>query len=230
MIVYNGPSMLDGKPIVGIITGLDSKSKNPKTGPMLQLWILVRDKMPHDAVKSGEDESVCGDCPARGKWCYVTTFQGPLAVWKAYKARKYGGYDPRRLEGHALRLGAYGDPAALPLGILGGITAQVDRYTGYTHAWKYCDPSYMNFCMASCDTREEQQEAAARGWRTFRLATGPDDRLPGEAICPASEEQGHKLTCYECGACDGTRRDRVKGHIVIQAHGSRVNSFREFSQ
>ena len=36
-IIYRGPSMLDGSPIVAILTGIDKPSHNPKTGPMAQL-------------------------------------------------------------------------------------------------------------------------------------------------------------------------------------------------
>ena len=76
VVVYEGPSELNGAPIVAIITGLVTPSTNTKTGPMAQLWILDATTEPHVAVKTGEDESVCGDCPARNKWCYVTTFKG----------------------------------------------------------------------------------------------------------------------------------------------------------
>jgi hypothetical protein len=35
-ILYRGPSLLDGAPIVAIVTGLASTSANAKTGAMLQ--------------------------------------------------------------------------------------------------------------------------------------------------------------------------------------------------
>jgi len=227
MIVYDGPSVLNGDPIVGIITGLTSTSSNPKTGAMAQLWILHQDEAPHHAVKSGKDASVCGDCPARNKWCYVQAFQGPRSVWAAWKRGSYPPYDPLLLQGKALRLGAYGDPAALPLSTLKEITKDVDMYTGYTHAWKYCDDRYQHFCMASCDSMEDGRAAAERGWRSFRVSEVEGDKsLPNEVICPASDEANHLLTCIACRTCDGGRRG-LRSNVVIKAHGNRTKRFIE---
>ena len=39
-IIYDGPSMLDGEPIVAIAT---MKTSNRKTGEMVQVWILRSD-------------------------------------------------------------------------------------------------------------------------------------------------------------------------------------------
>ena len=227
MVVYEGPSVLNGRPIVGIITGLLKPSKNTKTGPMSQLWILDATNEPHVAVKTGDDESVCGDCPARNKWCYVTTFQGPLSIYRAWKRGSYGKYDPDLLKFGVLRFGAYGDPAAIPMHIIHDLGRRVHRFTGYTHAWKYCDSELRHYCMASVDTISDQEEAARRGWRTFRVAPPDTDRLKGESICPASNEAGHKINCYDCGACDGRRRPKVKSNIVIQAHGAKTRRYIE---
>ncbi len=94
-ILYRGPSALDGSPIVAIVTGTATRSANAKTGDMLQTWILREDVAPHIAIKTGEDASICGDCPHRGehdgtRWtktrsCYVQTHNAPLSVWRAYK-------------------------------------------------------------------------------------------------------------------------------------------------
>ena len=229
MVVYEGPSELNGKPIVAIITGLVTPSTNRKTGPMAQLWILDATTEPHLAVKTGEDESVCGDCPARNKWCYVTTFQGPLSIWRTWKRNGYQGFNEQLLDGKVLRFGAYGDPAAVPIEVIRSIGRRVRRFTGYTHAWKYCTSELRHFCMASVDTAGDQAEAARRGWRTFRVAAPDSERLKGESICPASEDSRvvRKLTCYECGACDGTRRPRVKSNIVIGAHGAKTKRYIE---
>ena len=229
MVIYEGPSMLNGEPIVGIITGLaGNPSSNVKTGPMAQLWILDATTAPHEAVKSGADESVCGDCPARGKWCYVTTFQGPLSVWRTWKRGGYQGLDLKLLGGIKLRLGAYGDPAAIPIEVIRDITAPVDSYTGYTHQWRRCDPSFQSFCMASVDSFEDGECAIRHGWRTFRAThDGEVGRLDKEITCPASDEAGHKLTCFDCGACDGRRRPTVKSNIVINVHGNKTKRYLE---
>lgn len=223
MILYEGPSLLNGEPIVAIATGMVTPSTNRKTGPMIQTWILAQGEAPHLAVKSGHDEAVCGDCPARGKWCYVTTFQGPRSIWETWKRGRYPALDVGAFTGRPVRFGAYGDPAAVPFEIWDAIGFQASMVTGYTHQWRSCDPLHKHYCMASCDSIEEALEARDRGWRTFRLG---DKALGKEVICPASEEAGQKLTCIECGACNGTSRGR-KSHIVIEVHGapSKVKEF-----
>jgi len=226
-IVYEGPSMLDGAPIVAVLTGTTRASLNAKTGPMAQLWILGQTNAPHIAVRTGEDSSVCGDCKLRnGGGCYVATFQGPHSVWQAWRA---GGY-PMLPEGGItlpmVRLGAYGDPAAVPVAVLSALVARAPGHTGYTHAWR--NPAIdaqqradlRQLVMASCDTAGESVEARAAGWRTFRVRLATDALMTGEGVCPAAEESSVKrrLTCAECGACNGTKSGR-KGHIAIVVHG-----------
>ena len=88
MIIYSGPSKLDGQPIVAIATGLDSPTENNKTGDMIQVWILLQSMAPHHAVAMGADSSVCGNCSKRrgkGGDCYVIPFQAPLGGWTAWQ-------------------------------------------------------------------------------------------------------------------------------------------------
>jgi hypothetical protein len=227
VVIYEGASELNGKPIVGIITGIATPSSNRKTGPMAQLWILAANEEPHKAVKSGEDDAVCGDCPARAKWCYVTTFQGPLSIYRTWKRGGYQAFNPKLLVGLSLRLGAYGDPAALPLHIIEKVCKDVKNYTGYTHAWRYCAEEFQRYCMASADDLEGSLEAQSVGWRTFRVC-GPDSpRQKGEVVCPAADESNTDISCIQCGACDGRRRPTVKSNIVIQAHGAKTKRYLE---
>lgn len=230
MIIYEGPSMLNGEPIVAIATGLAKPSSNIKTGPMVQIWILSSKESPVDASKSGADSAVCGDCPLRPLnlgTCYVTLFQGPRSIWSTWKR---GGYPPflvSSFKGMAVRFGAYGDPAAVPFHIIDAIGLQARMTTGYTHQWRDCDPLHKHYSMASVETEADALVARSRGWRTFRVTTSPGDKsLSKEVICPASEEAGHKIQCIDCGACDGTSSNR-KSHIVIHAHGSRTKKFKE---
>ncbi len=228
MVIYEGPSMLNGEPIVAIATGFKgSLSSNIKTGPMIQTWILAQDEEPHHAVKSGTDEAVCGDCklrPLNLGVCYVLTFQGPLNIYRMWKRGGYQIYRPEAFAGLAVRFGAYGDPAAVPFHIWDDIGFQASLTTGYTHAWKYCDPLHKHYCMASVDSEEEALEARHAGWRTFRVTTSPGDKsLSDEVICPASDVGGHKLQCIQCGICDGQVR-RLKSHVVIHVHGSKAGN------
>ena len=65
VVLYNGPSLIDGAPIIAIACRITEASENSKTGAMIQTFILRRDIAPHLALKTGADSSVCGDCPLR---------------------------------------------------------------------------------------------------------------------------------------------------------------------
>lgn len=225
-IIYQGPSLIDGAPIVVVAVGLKVTSKNRKTGNMIQTHILRADIAPTAAIKTGLDSSICGDCKHRGdgtgkgRTCYVNVGQGPLMVWKTYRAGKY----PEACDiaaigrGRLVRIGTYGDPAAVPARVWRELLTHATGHTGYTHQWK-TRPELAAFCMASADNENESIDARLLGWRTFRVAMpGHVAKMSGEAICPASAEAGKKLTCDACLACHGSATMR-KGSIVIQAHG-----------
>ena len=227
MILYEGPSNLDGKPIVAIATGLRTRSQNLKTGDLIQIYILPAMQSPLDAAKSGSDKSVCGNCihrPVDGKLgsCYVNLGQGPTAVYKAYTLGSYRLFRPEEhielFRGRKIRLGAYGDPAAVPIKVWRQITAVADSWTGYTHQWRRQSAQPLRqFCMASCDSEADRLEAQRKGWRTFRVLRPGESTLPGEFTCPASEEAGKRLECSDCMACGGG--DSRKASPAIMVHG-----------
>ncbi len=227
-VLWRGPSALDGEPIIVVATGLHQTSRNRKTGAMVQTYILRSDVAPNVAVKTGQDASICGDCPHRGngdgsgRTCYVTVFQGPLSVYRTF-AR--GGYpdatpeDYKRMRGRPIRFGTYGDPAAAPLRVWELLGSYASVTTGYTHQWRDLPTEWRYHLMASADTERDALDAWALGYRTFRVTATADDRLgKREALCPASEEAGRKLTCEQCGACGGAEYRR-KGSIFIPLHG-----------
>ena len=234
VVVYEGPSKLDGKPIVAIITGETKRTENPKTGDMLQLWIIRSDIDPITAIKTGEDESVCGGCTHRGhadgtgkvpgRDCYVNPTFAPRAVYFAYKAGKYRKASNAELSilanGRMLRLGAYGDPMALPITVVKALASGAEGWTGYTHQWTLANAlgwDYRNYLMASADTEDEAREAREMGWRTFRVRKPDGAMIEREFVCPASAEAGHKLSCNECGACNGLH-SAGRNHVVIINH------------
>jgi hypothetical protein len=242
VVFYRGPSVLTGDPIVGIASGISGESMNPKTGPMVQTYVLRSDIGPMDAVRSGSDDAICGDCALRGtggrdRKCYVTPFFGPLQIWKHFTAGDYPDVTWRELqavvEGRAVRLCAYGDPAALPFEVWASLLETASTWTGYTHAYRRCDQRFKKFCMASVDTVEEFYEARALGWRTFRIRRTSNDPLvtgsypapevgqsrsvPLEFVCPASDEADHRSTCQACQLCRGT--SSPARNVVIVAHG-----------
>lgn len=254
-IFYRGPSLLTGDPIVGIVTGLEGGSNNPKTGPMAQAWILRSDLAPMDAVRENVDDAICGTCALRGRGgadrkCYVTPWLGPHHVWKRFTA---GGYLEASwldlhalLEGRHLRLGAYGDPGAVPFEVWRALLVKTAGWVGYTHAWRVCDPRLKTIVMASVDTEHEFVVAHLAGWRTFRVRLADDPLIhirnianrhipyvPLEFVCPASDEAGHKTTCERCQLCRGTsspaRSVAILAHgkpSTLRAFGIRVPMFR----
>ena len=222
MIIYQGASQIDGRPIVAIATGLGSSSSNRKTGGMVQTWILPADVEPHKAVKTGADSTVCGECPHRplaGGSCYVTVHQAPLAVYRAWQRGRYPAFDAEAFRGRRVRFGAWGDPAAVPVYVWANIAAYAAGHTGYTHQWRTAPVELARYCMASVDKPDELPIAAAMGYRCFRTRLESEPVQRGESTCPASAEAGHKLTCDTCMACSGAT-GRRKGHIAIIAHGS----------
>lgn len=226
VILWRGPSLIDGAPIVLIASGLAKGSRNAKTGAMVQTYVLREDLSPVEAIRSGADASICGDCPHRGatangkgRTCYVNVAQGPLVTWKTFKRGRYpAAADVAAIgAGRIVRLGTYGDPAAVPAEVWRALTSQCVAHTGYTHQWRRA-PALRGLCMASADSAEDAREAQAAGWRTFRVALPCDaPKLERESVCPASAEAGRKLTCATCQACSGANGRR--GSIVIQAHG-----------
>jgi len=82
-LLYKGPSVLNGEPILVFAT---FESKNKKTGNMVQISILCDNITPTEAIKSGQDESICGNCPHRhytGGACYVNVGHAPLSIYRA---------------------------------------------------------------------------------------------------------------------------------------------------
>lgn len=237
-IFYRGPSALDGAPIIAIATGIAKGSNNAKTGGTVQTWIMRDDMSPMDAANAGADSSICGACPHRGtvedgknvgRSCYVTLFQAPLNVWRTSHRGVYPTVTPSEaselLAGLMLRLGSYGDPAAVPLHVWQAMLTRTIGHTGYTHQWR-TRVDLAAYCMASVDSVTEYHEAKALGWRTFRVMTAHDQKAPLEVSCPASKEMGAKTSCALCKACGGTSA-KARADISIRAHGmaSKINAF-----
>lgn len=231
-IIYRGPSLLDGKPIV--VVAITGESKNGKTGNLVQTYIM-RDngKSPVESARLWEDVSVCGDCKHRrgtGGSCYVNLGQGARSVMDGIMRGIYPLDDGYMLAAavfnRKVRLGTYGDPAAVPAWVWEGLLHTAAGHTGYTHQWASGKAEHVKrWCMASVDTLGETVRAQAAGWRTFRV-TAPDTvgAFAREAPCPASEEQGKRLTCETCMACSGGE-DSKKASMVIIVHGSLKNRF-----
>jgi hypothetical protein len=223
LVIYRGPSVFD--PSRGIRGVLTADSANAKTGNMAQLYILDDQIAPHLAQRTGDDQSVCGDCPLRphnSGGCYVVTFQGPLSTWRATAGLPVAGaavIAAAVRKAGSIRLGAYGDPAALPSYITAHlIKLAAGRVTGYTHGHLRIGMAGVahlrSACMMSCETPDQARVAHAAGWRTFRVTAAGAGNLPNEITCP-SETRG--ATCRDCLLCRG---DSIGARsITIPAHG-----------
>lgn len=221
-ILYRGPSVLDGQPIVAITT---MKTSNAKTGDMVQVWILREDVSPVEAMKSGGDVSICGVCPQRrsiGGACYVNVGQGPRSVWEAYKRGVYSeSWDPSTFKGRSVRLGAYGDPAAVPADILGAALECASGWTGYTHqlTHKNFQHEVLQWVMVSAETPKQAAAAQSKGYRTFRIKSADAPALAGEIEC-LSDAKG--VQCVDCGLCAGKH---APTNVYINVHGSLSGRF-----
>jgi len=223
-ILYQGPSMLDGEPIVVIAT---MTTRNVKTGDMVQTWILRSDINPVEASKLGQDSSICGNCPQRhhiGGACYVNIGQAPNQVYNSFKRGIYPVFDYAKhsqyLTGRKIRLGAYGDPAAIPFDIVAPFAKLGTGHTGYTHQASHesFDDRYFSLLMASADTPKQSLALQARGAKTFRVALADDSLFEHETECLA-DSRG--IQCADCLQCDGQKRN-----VAIQVHGSRKSNFK----
>jgi len=228
-VIYRGPSLLNGSPIVVVAV---TKSSNEKTGNMVQTYILVDNGLsPVINSQLLNDAAICGNCDHRrglGGSCYVNLGQGPRAVADGIVRGVY----PDNIAmaatlsaGRMVRLGTYGDPAAVPKIIWDTLLLNAKGSTGYTHQWKTDKSAHvMDYCMASADSADDRIMALAKGYRTFRVRTESEALLPGEFTCPASEEAGKRLTCDKCGACDGGVNSKKASPAII-VHGSLKGRF-----
>ena len=234
-IIYRGNSLLDGKPIVVIAI---TNSLNKKTGNMVQTYILRENIDPVTANKTGEDYSICGSCPLKGapnddpnyrsakrRGCYVIVWQDPLSVWKAYKANRYYDLQGDKIlrsigRGRKVRLGSYGDPAAVPYYVWESLIAEATGYNAYSHqsSIKTADFRPERY-MYSADSENEARIAWKNGMRTFRTINRVSEIIEDqEIICPGSKEGGRVTTCANCGLCGGTS---IQGkNIAMVMHGN----------
>jgi len=235
-VLYEGPSLIDGKPVAVIAT---VETDNPKTGDMVQTWIIRADIDPITASRTGADFSICGYCPLRGKarpdkvsgWaegrgCYVNLAFAVSGIFKAYRAGRYpvavdGGESIGA--GRAVRLGAYGDPAAVPRAVWDKVLTRAKGWTGYTHQSGTPGAELApDLTMISAETEMGARAAWLRGHRTFRMIPDPSAVVKGaEVICPATPEGGNRSTCETCGLCRGSSIKARSVAVVVHGAGAR---------
>lgn len=236
-VLWRGMSRLEpGVRIVVIATSVRPKSRsqvNRKTGDLVQTWILLEDVSPIDALRTHADSAVCGDCPLRPRGeeselraCYVHIGM-VQQIWAAYKDGLYpeiSDYGPHPFRNRIVRLGSYGDPAAVPYDEVWRwvlTRSGAAGWRGYTHQWRTCDPRLSSAVQASCDSPRDLKAARQTGtWRAFRTRLPDEPLRKDEVACPASAEAGKRSTCENCSLCNGSdERGDARPDVAIVAHG-----------
>ena len=198
---------VNGQRYAAIVT---LKTDNRKTGDMSQIWFILEDIHPVDAVARGIDaQTICRGCPfASGNGCYVNVGQAPLAVWKGFHRGIYPEANPYQyaeiFNGRKVRFGAYGNPTLLPISKVKAIAEASRGWTGYFHDWRE-NPlahAYSAYFMASTETENSRKLANSIGFRTFHVSP----TKPVDAIECLSDAKG--LTCAQCKLCSGLYKGR----------------------
>jgi len=119
-----------------------------------------------------------------------------------------------------VRIGSFGDPAAVPISVWSVLLEDSVGHTGFTHMWRTCNQMLRLWCMASVDTPEERDEAQKMGWRTFLVVPEKDAdpfygkitdtlfsykrRFGVDILCPATDPHPKRnTTCATCLLCNG---------------------------
>lgn len=235
-ILYHGPA---AKPYRGTISVvLFRSSSNPKTGDCLAIAILPGEGV--DAVRDrslGLDRPACGTCPLRsimsgGKGgCYVSSvaLMGYAGAARSAWDRPVGipadlsnTWPSRGGSPLPLRLGAYGDPAAIPPDVVGELIGAGDAagaWTwGYTHGWRHSGAQHLrDVCMASVESEAGHRQAVTLGWRVYRIVTG-SDAIGATGLVECESAIG--TACTDCGQCRGSNGEGEGRAIVV--HGPSV--------
>ena len=215
-IIYEGESLIDKEPVVAVATGFVLGANSKLGANVIQVWVMRSDISPVEAIKTGQDYSVCGNCPLRGKVCYVNVAFAPSSIYYSYKAGNYPHLCDRHLQKikeyrKLLRLTAYGDIAAIPIEAVKPLIDAAPVTVGYTHQWS-THPQYKGLLMASCENPEDAIAAKNMGWQTFRIKNSKDPLLWNEKQC---SNQLHKsVQCEDCKLCDGK-----SSAIAVDVHG-----------
>jgi len=228
-ILYRGKSFIGNGNVVAIAT---LKSKNGKTGNMVQVWILPDNGLsPLEAVQANQNADACGTCALQGvniegrtvgRVCYVNLGQAPAGVWKAYQKGLYPMYDRKVhgqfLKGRFIRIGSYGDPAALPVRLVRYLSKVGKGFTGYSHQLFWIKErrasTLASMLMASCHTPAMHKEAQRRGWRSF-VTISEKQSPPANAVqCP---NYTHGVTCLQCQLCQGTSKKAKDVYVIAHA-------------
>lgn len=218
-LIYRGPSLINNAPILAFAT---VSSANRKTGNVVQTTIVPDNVVPSAASKTPQVNSVCGACVLKRTErdiCYVRIEESIDSIARAYYAGNVDdvtGDDAEIAElgtGRVVRLGAYGDPAAVPSRIWRTLCSDSTAILGYTHQWQTMaiEPWTLRHCMLSCETENQAIAANNNGLRSYRVRAQGAPLLPFEIDCP---EPQRNVQCEQCRLCDGAKAAKS---VSIQA-------------
>ena len=127
------------------------------------------------------------------------------------------------LRGLRVRVGAAGDPAAVPSSVWSELLSTCENFTGYTHQWdkeQYQD--LQGLFLASVDNARENEKARALGWSTFFVTDSEEEAKQEGTRCLASagktDTNGLPTTCASCMLCNG--KSRKQKTITEVLHGA----------
>lgn len=202
----------------GLIFNFQFSTNNSKTGAMVQNYILPENWiLSNDNLENLSDEKICFDCPhsqSNKGTCYVRKGMSNLGLISKVKSLRKRGLDKipefsekietkllGKIDGKAVRFGAYGEPILLGEKLVEKITKKAKFWTGYTHQW-HTNNWAKNYFMASVETEKLAEASHKLGFRSFFVGQTDNKNF---VTCPASKESGKKTTCDNCRLCMGTQ-------------------------
>lgn len=117
--------------------------------------------------------------------------------------------------GLKIRLGSYGDPAAVPFEVWQTVLDVTAGHTGYTHQFDHpnFDQRIAEICHISVETEKSAARMRSMGLSTFRVKPENSRNLAHEITC---KNESDLLSCNACGLCDGTKNQS----ITVEVHGT----------
>ena len=214
---WEGPSEINGAIVMAYLSGEISPSTNRKTGPALQVGVMLKDMHPSEAAKTGDDFATCGDCQLRPSIHKAAKAEGnavgddPCYVKLFFKGAQHKSLvkskcKPKLAQAYVedadfVRFGEYGNMSAIPREVIEPMLKSAKKWTLYEHEWRRPENQWLRYyALASVHSTEERLEAKSMGWRTFRIINPGEGRVSGEIVCPYVT---HEVQCIGCGLCNG---------------------------
>ena len=190
-------------------------SANRKTGDVNHTVHLPADTGISQALKTGADESVCGDCdlsPSKRNICYIN-HRWLLNIEKgAYPDLSdlepaQQAYLDLRLNYFTTRLGSMGDPASDTRHLK--MLTRHNKTVGYTQQWNKPQFEHLRSdMMASVASPQMAEQAQSQDWRTYRIKTEDEPLMENEILCPHP-----RLQCRDCGLCSGGKGKNIAQNV-----------------